>query len=188
MAEKNNWQRNLAAAMAAGAGVVPPTPDVVMGRATPARRAAAGGAKTSVMHPIIGPALDRVVGANKRVMDWSRAVSGMQPTPQERALAFVDTVLRGPVTMREAQAVSGMLPAPAKPQTAKDTLFGQYGSALDSAYRMQIASIQSQLTEGKTDDAGARKAAESASKEYLQMLGGVLGANGLMLPPSDPED
>jgi hypothetical protein len=95
-------------------------------------------------------------------------------TPQDRALAYVDTLLRGPVTMREAQAATNMLPAPAKPQTNKDKI---YGSTADLSQALFSNQVEQAKALAATDPEGAQAIVEKATDEYFKRQSAILGVN-----------
>jgi hypothetical protein len=100
-------------------------------------------------------------------------------TPHDRQLAFLDTVFRGPLTMREAAAYSQMLPQQAsKAPTAKDTVLGETAKLSQAIYQNAI----DQATElAKTDPEGARAITEKATAEYFNRQAGLVGFNPVQL-------
>jgi hypothetical protein len=95
-------------------------------------------------------------------------------TPQDRQLAFVDTLLRGPVTLREAQAATSMLPAPAKAQTNKDKLYGATDELAQSIFASQVAGARELAA---TDPVGAKAIVEKATDEYYKRRIAILGVD-----------
>lgn len=116
-------------------------------------------------------------------------------TPQELMLAHLDTLLSRPMTQRGAQAVSGMLPAPAKQLDAKDTVLDTTAQASKSVYDSQIKSIIDQRSKGTLDQAAAQDLTAKATTEYINRNSALLGNNlltmaqaGLMPAPKDEDE
>lgn len=103
-----------------------------------------------------------------------------QPTPQERMLAYVDTLLRGPVTLREAQAAAGMIPAPTKPVSAKDKIAASAANIADTQFQLDLAATQ-KMQAGEEQDAARAKAADA----YFRRQAALLGVNPMQLAMQD---
>lgn len=106
-------------------------------------------------------------------------------TPQDRMLAYIDTLLSGPVTLREAQAASGMLPAQGAPRSAKDQAIGSASSIADATYQAELQRAQS-----LTDEAARDEAIQKATDRYFNRVATVSGANVSNLSLADfmPEE
>lgn len=100
-------------------------------------------------------------------------------TPYDRQLAFLDTVFQQPLTMREAQAYSGMLPArDTKTQTAKDALIGETAKLSQSIFQSAVDQAQELA---KTDPEGARAIVDKARSDYFNRQSGLVGFNPVQL-------
>ena len=95
-------------------------------------------------------------------------------TPQDRAMAAIDTLLRGPFTLREFNAATGALPgiaATSTKQSNKDKLYGTASNLSDSLYAAELAQA-SKLTGAARDEAVL-----SATEKYRQQLLETLGVD-----------
>lgn len=111
------------------------------------------------------------------------------PTPQERQLAFVDSLFRGPLTMREAQMATGMLPAAGKPRSSKDIVTGDAAALSQAIFQNDIANAE-KLAE--SDPEGARALTAKAMEAEFSRRAGLAGLNPMNLAQAsmmqgDPE-
>lgn len=93
-------------------------------------------------------------------------------TPRDRLNAYIDTVFRTGATIREAQALGGMVESTPRPQTTKNTVLGQTAQLSQAIYADQIAQAQ-QL--GKTDPEAARAVVAKATSDYFNRNAGLVG-------------
>lgn len=99
-------------------------------------------------------------------------------TPYDRQLAALDTIFKSPnATLTDLQAATGMLPAPPRARTAKDTAFGQTAELSRQIYESQIASIAAQKDAGEITDAQAQLATKQAMEAEFQRQSGMQGLN-----------
>lgn len=98
-----------------------------------------------------------------------------EPTPQQRALAVIDTILRGPVSLNTLKNVVGLLPAPTKTDTsAKGAVLGQTAQLSQQIYQNQVAQAQELA---KTDPEGAQAVVAKATDDYFKRNAGLVGFN-----------
>jgi hypothetical protein len=98
--------------------------------------------------------------------------------PRTKQMEFLDRQFSRPLTMREAAAYSNMLPAPARPGSAKDAVFGQAAAFSQSLFQQQIA----QATElAKTDPEAGRALTAKAMEAHFQRQAGLVGFNPMSL-------
>jgi hypothetical protein len=114
-------------------------------------------------------------------------------TPHEMMLAHLDTLLNRPMTMRAAQAISGMLPAPAKPVGPKETLLGQTGNLSEGMYQADLAAAKKARDAGTIDDLALDKANSKAVYDYFMRNTGLVAnplsfAQANMLPSPDQQE
>lgn len=144
-----------------------------------------GNPRGGVAVPVKAVPRERQQGGLTRGLAQVRAAAPVLAAPlvpQERMSAFLDTMLRGPLTLREAQAASNMLPAPAKPRTASDVVLGETAKLSQQIYADQIA----QATEmAKTDPDAARDATARATDAYFARQAGLVGFNPLQLAQAE---
>ncbi len=86
-------------------------------------------------------------------------------TPAERQAAFVATLFKGPLSMEEAVAASGMMQAPGKPRTDKDLAIGDAASASKLAYEQAIAAASAE-----PDTAKAQELTRNATIEFFNRM------------------
>lgn len=98
-------------------------------------------------------------------------------TPQERMLAYLDTVLQGPVSLRQAQAVSGMLPAPAKVPTIRDQELGRTAQLSRDVFADTIGRLQAQFQNKEITEKQLREATGKATDAYFRRNAGLVGLN-----------
>lgn len=111
--------------------------------------------------PLIRMALDQIKDSTPK-----RALS-----PQEQAAAFVASQFDGPLSIGEAAALTGMLPAPAKPQTDRDKAYGVASQIAGAQYQSTLA--QAAKTFG-TDTPEYRDAYDKATTDYFNRQAGIL--------------
>ena len=114
----------------------------------------------------------------KTVATKAPAAAERGPTPFERQLAFVDSMFRGPLTLREAQAASGMLPAPPKPQTDKDAAFGDTAAISRAIFQNDINNA---IEKGKTDPAAGQELTAKALEQRFARQAALFGTNPMNL-------
>lgn len=103
-------------------------------------------------------------------------------TPQERQLSALDTILRSPkATLSDLQAVTAMMPAPARRQTDKDAAFGQTAKLSRAIFDNQIASIGAQKDLGEITAEQAQAMTAKAMNEEFQRQAGMQGFNPMNL-------
>lgn len=94
-------------------------------------------------------------------------------TPQDRAMAAIDTILSQPFTLREFETATGALPvvasATTKGGTAKDKVFSSAAGIADMLYQAQLAQA-SKLT-GDARDQAVYDATEKYRANLLETLG-----------------
>ena len=93
-------------------------------------------------------------------------------TPQERQLAYLDTMFKKPLSMRQAVALTGLLPAPGKAPSVKDVRLSQAAEASNMLYSQAIAAAQQE-----PDTAKAQALFKSASKEHYRRMLAEGGGN-----------
>lgn len=122
------------------------------------------------------PAASRQPVAPQRAVEAAMAKGRAAPavTPQARALAAIDTILRGPFTLKEFETAVGALPAPAKPQTTKNTVLGQTAELSQQIFQNQITQAQELA---KSDPESAQAAVAKATDDYFKRNSGLVGFN-----------
>lgn len=106
-----------------------------------------------------------------------RAAASTSLSPQERTLAAIDSILRGPVSIKDVQGLAGVFPALTKvPQTERDATIGKVAQTSEDIYQQEIKAA----TElAKTDLPAAQAAAAKATDAYFQRGATLVGANPL---------
>lgn len=105
-------------------------------------------------------------------------------TPQEKQLAFLDNVFGGALTLNQAVAASGMLPAPPKAMSPKD-------SAIATTSDLSLRMLEKQLAQAKTlGGAAGDKAGDSAAQAFFDRQAMIIGSNPVNLRTAGmmPED
>lgn len=116
------------------------------------------------------------------------AAQAPKVSDRDRTIAAINAALNTPMTLRETQAVVGLLPAATK-TTQKDQLIGATAQLSQQMYAQQIA----QATElAKTDPVGAKEMTAKATDAYFQRNAALTGFNPLQLAQAslidqDPE-
>lgn len=93
-------------------------------------------------------------------------------TPQDRLLAYVDNILRGPATIREVQAAAGLIPQQGKPPSGRDQAVGTASSIADATYTAELQKAQT-IDDQATQDAEIQKATD----RYFNRVATLSGAN-----------
>lgn len=110
----------------------------------------------------------------------------VEMTAADRLTEFVNNAFQRPLTLEQAQAVAGILPAPATPQTAKDRALATAASVADAQYQSALADAQK-----LTDQAARDEAIQKATDDYFNRTATISGANISNLSMADfadPED
>lgn len=110
--------------------------------------------------------------ASERALTQGRAAAPTI-TPQDQLSAYIGSVLSQGATIREAQALGGLIPAGASAQpNAKSTVLGQTAQLSQSIYQNAVTQAQELA---KTDPEGAQKVVEKATADYFARNAGLVG-------------
>lgn len=99
-------------------------------------------------------------------------------TPQEKQLAYLDSVFGGALTLNQAAAATSMLPASPKPRSEKDITQGLMRETSQAVFADAVK--QATALEG-VDPEGAKLLVEKAREDYFQRLASTMGFNPLNL-------
>lgn len=99
-------------------------------------------------------------------------------TPYDRQAAWVDQLLRQPRTMYELQAVTGMLPAKGKAQTAQDAARAQ---AAETSAAIASATIAQAKDNPSYNEEQRNKIITDAMKTRMDQLIAIAGGNPMNL-------
>lgn len=100
------------------------------------------------------------------------AASSKTATPQDRAMAAIDTILSQPFTMREFETATGALPQVASSSAKvsnKDKVFGTASGIADTLYQAELG--QAAKLTGEAKDAAVLKATENYQRNIQGLLG-----------------
>ena len=138
----------------------------------------------------VAPAANPVAAAMVAGRDAPQAI-----TAHDQMLAQLSTILgSGNATMSDLKSVSGMLPAPAKAVSPKDTVTGDIAKHSKDIYDAEIASIVAARKAGEIDQKTGQQMVQKAARDQF-LRGTALVGNPLsfaqanMLPaPTDEEE
>lgn len=103
-------------------------------------------------------------------------------SPQQRQVELLSTILNSPkATLSDLQAVTSMMPAPARPRTAKDTAFGQTAELSRQIFENQMSSIAAQKDAGDITAEQAQAMTAEAMNAEFQRQSGMQGLNPMNL-------
>ncbi len=99
----------------------------------------------------------------------------------------------GPMTLREAQAISGMMPASPKPVTAKETVLDTTAQISKAIYADTIKDIQTRRAAGELDQVGTQAETAKATNAFFLRNTGLVAnplsfAQANMLPDPDEDN
>lgn len=109
----------------------------------------------------------RMLQAMDAISMHAAAAKNVQPSPQERAMALADSVLREPTSLYEAKSALGLLPAPQKPQTNADRLIGETAALAQQRHSLALQAIKAQEAAGKITSEQASAARDNVSKDLF---------------------
>lgn len=102
-------------------------------------------------------------------------------TPQELAMAALEDRLRGPMTRGDLGRYMGMLPAAAKPESAKDRELTTTASIADSLYDSTLKQIAKAKDAGLLSEEEFQKENTKAGEKYFSQRATLNGANLLTM-------
>lgn len=124
----------------------------------------------------------------------ARAEPATPIAPEDKTLAYLDQALRGGMTLREAQAVAGMIPdRSTKTPDAKDTVLDATASISKGVYDAQVKDIMARRAAGEMtlEEAQAQtaKATDAFFLRNTALVGNPLSyAQANMLSPSSDKE
>lgn len=98
-------------------------------------------------------------------------------TPSDRISAAVDTILRGPFTMRGLATAASALPAPVRPLTPRDNLIAETAAVSKSIADTAIRDAQARAASGEITSEQAQRAVAGALTNWQNRSLALAGAN-----------
>lgn len=93
-------------------------------------------------------------------------------TPQARQLAYLDNILKQPLTLRQLSMATGMMPAPTKPRSAEDVILSQTAGISDQLFQADLTAATKAFQQGTPD---YDTAVQSAVKNYYERNAALSG-------------